>query len=109
MEKRSECSECGAPIGQPTTGRPRSYCSALCRRAAEYELRRIQSALGRADRAETGARMGAAVAPSGWTVPDPQAKARAAWWAGECTRLRALLRDTLAGVAASTDDATAAD
>ncbi|WP_189110504.1 hypothetical protein [Streptomyces camponoticapitis] len=30
---------------RPGPGRPATYCSKACRRAAEYELRRIQAAL----------------------------------------------------------------
>lgn len=40
------CRKCGSDLPQrPGPGRPLSYCSKGCRRAAEYELRRIQSAL----------------------------------------------------------------
>lgn len=30
----TSCLECGEPIGQPATGRPRRYCSGRCRKAA---------------------------------------------------------------------------
>ncbi len=32
---------------KPATGRPPSYCSTACRRAAEYELKRLQRHLER--------------------------------------------------------------
>lgn len=35
------CIKCGAPLAQPDTGRPKTYCSTVCRRAAEFEIRRI--------------------------------------------------------------------
>ncbi len=40
------CRKCGRDLPASTgPGRPRSYCSTGCRRAAEYELRRLQKAL----------------------------------------------------------------
>ena len=41
------CRKCGREVPQPAgdRGRPRSYCSTGCRRAMEYELRRLQKAL----------------------------------------------------------------
>ena len=39
---RETCLKCGEPLQQPATGRPAVYCSTGCRRAAEYELRRLQ-------------------------------------------------------------------
>jgi len=44
------CLKCGAPLTSPPTGRPPRYCSVGCRRAAEYELRRIQRHLERLER-----------------------------------------------------------
>ncbi len=35
------CLKCGKPLTKPATGRPPSYCSRGCRRAAEHEIRRI--------------------------------------------------------------------
>lgn len=38
----NQCVKCGKPIQTTaTTGRPPDYCSASCRRAAEYEVRRV--------------------------------------------------------------------
>jgi predicted nucleic acid-binding Zn ribbon protein len=39
------CLVCRAPLERPEMGRPPSYCSTGCRRAAEYELRRLQRRL----------------------------------------------------------------
>jgi hypothetical protein len=44
-EKR--CVKCERPLKPTGVGRPPSYCSTGCRRAAEYELRRIQRHLER--------------------------------------------------------------
>jgi hypothetical protein len=41
------CSKCRTPLRPRAAGRPPSYCSTGCRRAAEYELRRIQRHLER--------------------------------------------------------------
>ncbi len=50
MEKPAECLMCGTALEQPATGRPRVYCGVPCRRASEYELRRVQSLLLTAER-----------------------------------------------------------
>jgi hypothetical protein len=41
------CLKCRAPLTPTDVGRPPTYCSTGCRRAAEYELRRIQRHLER--------------------------------------------------------------
>lgn len=42
----STCLKCGLQIEeQPTTGRPKIYCSTGCRRSAEHEVRRINALL----------------------------------------------------------------
>ncbi len=42
----STCRKCGAPVEQTGgRGRPRSYCSVGCRRAAEREIRRADRAI----------------------------------------------------------------
>ncbi len=42
-ERWLSCRKCGRDL--PESGRPRSYCSVGCRRAAEFEVRRLQKAL----------------------------------------------------------------
>ncbi len=38
----ADCLKCGAPLpAPPATGRPPVYCGPGCRRAVEYEVRRI--------------------------------------------------------------------
>lgn len=40
------CIKCGLEIKQEkATGRPKQYCSPACRRAAEYEIRRLDARL----------------------------------------------------------------
>jgi hypothetical protein len=41
------CIRCAAPVTKPATGRPPTYCSTTCRRAAEFELRRCERRLER--------------------------------------------------------------
>src|SRR5262245_30166866 len=54
MNAETCCSICGGdlPAAKPT-GRPKSYCSAPCRRAAEYEVARIDRELAHVLRLET--------------------------------------------------------
>jgi hypothetical protein len=40
----SGCRECGGPVEQPKTGRPRDYCSTLCRRRARNARKRRMDA-----------------------------------------------------------------
>jgi predicted nucleic acid-binding Zn ribbon protein len=39
------CVKCARPVVSSGVGRPRAYCSEGCRRAAEYELRRVERAI----------------------------------------------------------------
>ena len=39
------CLKCGEPLQRPAAGRPPTYCSTTCRRAAESERRRLQRRL----------------------------------------------------------------
>src|SRR5213593_2867940 len=54
------CLKCDQPlpVGTGRRGRPASYCSPACRRAAEYELRRIQRALEHVELLLRSVRMG---------------------------------------------------
>jgi hypothetical protein len=49
MTRAATCVKCGGGVGRSARGRPRAYCSTACRRAAEYELRRVQGALDRVE------------------------------------------------------------
>lgn len=40
-----KCVMCGRALTQPSTGRPRRYCSTGCRRAADLEVRRLDRRL----------------------------------------------------------------
>lgn len=42
VETSPACRKCGTPLSTPLTGRPPAYCSVGCRRAAEYERKRLQ-------------------------------------------------------------------
>lgn len=86
-EKPSECRTCGNVVVQPATGRPRVYCSVGCRRAAEYELRRVQALL---TAAEKGAQKARADAVGAW---DPERSRKLArFWAKEITSLQERLQ-----------------
>ena len=92
MEKREACLMCGSPLVHPATGRPRTYCGPTCRRAAEFELRRVQSQLAMAERMEIRAR---AVVASTY-MPQHERKA-VRFWNKETLRLRSRLLELLAG------------
>lgn len=96
MEKPAECVSCGNALEQPETGRPRVYCGVPCRRAAEYELRRVQSQLGMAEKAEIRARESVVTARS-WGSDTDSARKLVKFWAGEVSRLRGRQRALLAG------------
>jgi len=44
-EKPTRCIKCNAPLTQPPTGRPRTYCGPACRQSGAYELQRLQRRL----------------------------------------------------------------
>lgn len=107
MEKRRvTCARCGAVLLQPATGRPRVYCSALCRRDAEYRLRRVQSHLARAERSLTTARMTAATASRyGYRDDAVQTKERIKFWTAEVEALTAELRAALVDLSQDEEEA----
>ena len=91
-----QCPECGSPMpSAKSTGRPATYCTPVCRRAAEFSLRRAQVLLTRAQRAEQDA--GLAVATNGSYRAEDDA-ARLTFWRSEVKRLRDEIRALLAGV-----------
>ncbi len=53
------CPKCGSDVPQSGgVGRPYTYCSTACRRAAEYELRRLQKALEEVEEQARWCRLG---------------------------------------------------
>jgi hypothetical protein len=57
-KQAEECVKCGTGLTRPATGRPPRYCSVTCRRAAEFELRRVQRRLESLEREEQELRAG---------------------------------------------------
>ena len=99
-----KCPECGSPMpAAKTTGRPPTYCTPTCRRAAEFALRRAQILLTRAQRAEQDAALAVAVGGSYRAADDGD---RLAFWRSEVKRLRDEIRSLIAGV--GDDDETPA-
>jgi len=84
---------CGSLLDQPETGRPRVYCSVPCRRAAEYELRRVQSLLLTAERHEQQCRAAHEID----SFDRPSTRRALKWWTGEVAGLKARQRALLAG------------
>ena len=99
--KRRTCLSCRKRLHQPATGRPRVYCGPECRRAAEYELRRIQSQLGQAEKNERTARAEYIAGPQ-WN--QSAAQKRSQYWDLEAAKLRDRLQHLLAGNCADDDD-----
>lgn len=96
-----KCRECGSPIASSaSTGRPPTYCDAVCRRAAEYALRRAQVLLTRAQRAEQDAGLATALGRS-WDKAELTKVCD--YWSGEIERLRGEIRSMLAGVASQSE------
>ena len=90
-----QCPECGSPLpSSKTTGRPATYCTPVCRRAAEFALRRAQVLLTRAQRAEQDAALAVAIGGSYRAADDGD---RLAFWRSEVKRLRDEIRALLAG------------
>lgn len=86
MPTALRCRKCGRPIAQAAgRGRPRAYCSTGCRRAMEYELRRLQSALEDVEEQQRWCRLG-------WYGRSP---AQATKYDGERLRLEDRLRELL--------------
>jgi len=45
MTSTTTCRKCGTSLPPPSTGRPRAFCGVGCRRAAEREVRRLDSTI----------------------------------------------------------------
>jgi hypothetical protein len=94
-EPEGTCASCGGQLEQSGTGRPRAYCSAVCRRLAERKLRVAEQLLTRARKQEQDARRRAAGGFGGEV---------AAWWAAEVARCEAELAALLAAADSDGDD-----
>jgi hypothetical protein len=77
------------------------YCGPHCRRAAEYELRRIHSQLLQCEKNERIARA-VVVAGSEWQQEDAQKRSR--YWSLEAAKLQDRLQELLAGNSADEED-----
>lgn len=87
------CPECGSQVPRlEGPGRPPRYCSPVCVRAAEYEVRRINAHLKRAESKLTDARC--RLATDSWGKRSESADTK--FWSAEVQRLKELLRSCLA-------------
>jgi len=89
----SHCVKCGTGVEQPTTGRPRSYCGPVCRRAAEFKLRRLQRRLEAAEQSVLMARRTPEFGPGSPQHHRRQLAFAEGHLAGLEERLRTLLSD----------------
>jgi hypothetical protein len=100
MSRRVTCLECAGSLpAAAATGRPRSYCGNLCRKAAEYRLRRVQALLLAAERSLLRSR--AFEVSHSWVG---KTSAEIEFWQGEVARLTADLRTNLAAMSAETEE-----
>ena len=101
---RRTCVKCETALPRSETGRPRRFCSVGCRRATEFELRRLQRQLSDAEEAIRSWSSEAAVAPVKAFPPFVRSKAQCEWqakgWEDQRValehRMRALLDDEAA-------------
>jgi hypothetical protein len=90
------CLKCGVALSEePTGGRPPSYCSAACRRAAEFELRRLQRAIESAEKERDRCQRKVDGVQPHYGNPDRPAH-ELAWWTRRVATLEARLRELLA-------------
>jgi hypothetical protein len=76
---RRRCAVCGGPVESKARGPAPTYCSTPCRRAREYELKRLQVRLGRLEEEHDQARVRVAeftAHPPMGTKVLPKARAR---------------------------------
>ena len=87
----SNCVKCGAPLRRLAAGgRPAKFCSIACRRAAEYELRRIQTGLERIEERQEHIRIYGAESAFCFPLDPAEALARLQ---GERSRYEVRLRE----------------
>ena len=95
MEKVA-CLKCGGPLPErPATGRPPAYCSVACRRAAEFEIRRLNRRLETLETKASALRHGRDTGIRDWQGRTPQMALADA--EGEIADAEARLRALLAG------------
>lgn len=94
---RMTCLKCGDPLPvQDGPGRPRTYCSEGCRRAAEYELRRLERRITNVEGSVTFWRR--RVDGVDYFGGDPKvAEKHLSWWRDELERLEGRLAEILDG------------
>ena len=64
-EHITHCIKCGKPLEAVATGRPKTYCSVGCRRAAEREIGRLNARLDQLENMALSARLGRGMPTAG--------------------------------------------
>jgi hypothetical protein len=90
------CPQCGRSIKPaPGVGRPKTFCSVACRRAAEFEIRRCNERLAYLERLASDLRL--TTERTGWEIPGEMLQA-------EIERQAKRLRDLCAGDEEESDE-----
>ena len=95
----SGCRRCGAALGSQGRGRPAVYCSPACRRAAEFEVRRLTRRLDALEVQASTARVQLAMPERGgrpYGVTDELLEGRVAALSAESANVEERLRELLA-------------
>jgi hypothetical protein len=90
-----KCKKCGRDLELPPTGRPPDYCSKGCRRAVEYELRRIQRRLEAAELKEAHFRRESDPDSAVYGGSRAHMRKQHGWYVAEVDRLERRLRELL--------------
>jgi sugar-specific transcriptional regulator TrmB len=94
VDTDNRCAKCGRELEElADTGRPKRYCGTPCRRAAEYELRRIQRQLEALEEQERHYRRECDPATARWGGQPEVMRAQHKWYVDEIARLEARLLD----------------
>jgi hypothetical protein len=89
-----KCLKCEEILTWSGKGRPPSYCSVACRRAAEYEIRRLVAAIAELEENERDWRRIGEVDPYS-KAQAKDALGKAAWYADEIKAKEARLKELL--------------
>ncbi|MFN2488797.1 MAG: hypothetical protein ABR529_03470 [Actinomycetota bacterium] len=95
MSDEAGCVKCGRELERAATGRPKRYCGTPCRRAAEFELRRIQRQIEDLEHMERTWRQELNPATARLGASKGYAEGQHGFYAAEIARMETRLRSLL--------------